>query len=84
MPELPYPPLAALHPESYLSPIKLAQMSQLSTEELMQSLLPGQRDSLKTRPDGIILDGHHRIYILRQRGIDVDSLPREIVPKGNS
>jgi len=82
MPELPYPPLTALHPESYLSPVKLAQMNQLSTEALKQSLLPGQKDCLKTRPDGTILDGHHRIYILRQRGVDVDSLPREIEEKG--
>jgi hypothetical protein len=24
------------------------------------------------------MDGHHRIHILRERGIDVDALPREI------
>lgn len=83
MPELPYPPLTALHPDSYLSSVKLAQMNQLSTEELKQSLLPGQRDCLKVRSDGTILDGHDRIYILRQREIDVNSLPREIVEKGN-
>lgn len=85
MPELPpYPPLTALHPDSYLSPAKLAKMNQLSTEALTQSLLPGQRDCLKTRPDGTILDGHHRIYILRIRGVAVDCLPREIVQKEDS
>jgi hypothetical protein len=37
--------------------------------------------ALKTRPDGTMVDGHHRIKILRERGVDVDYLPREIVPK---
>jgi len=83
MPELPYPPLTALHPESYLSPVKLARMNQLSTDDIKQSLLPGQNDCLKVRPDGTILDGHHRIHILRQRGVNVDGLPREIVEKGS-
>ena len=32
-----------------------------------------------TRPDGTIVDGHHRIKILRDRGIDVNARPREIV-----
>jgi hypothetical protein len=53
-------------------------MERLSTEALKLSLFPGQRDCLKTRPDGTILDGHHRIYVLRKRGVDVDGLPREI------
>ena len=37
--------------------------------------------TLKAHPDGTMVDGHHRIKILRDRGIDVDSLPREIIPK---
>jgi hypothetical protein len=28
-----------------------------------------------------MLDGHHRIKILRDRGVDVDALPREIIDK---
>jgi len=75
------PPLKALHPRSYLNPAKLSEMNQLSTEVLQLSLVPGQKDCLKTRPDGTILDGHHRIHVLRQRGVDVDGLPREIVVK---
>jgi hypothetical protein len=73
-----YPPLKPLHPDASLSAAKLAQMERLSSEALKLSLVPGQKDCLKTRPDGTILDGHHRIYILRQRGVDVDALPREI------
>jgi hypothetical protein len=51
----------------------------LTTEQLSATLFPGPRDCLKVRPDGTILDGHHRIYILRRRGIDVNALPREII-----
>ena len=33
--------------------------------------------ALKVRIDGIMMDGHHRIFILRERQIDVDALARE-------
>jgi ParB-like chromosome segregation protein Spo0J len=72
-------PLKPLHPDSSLSPVKLQQISRVPTEILLHSLKPGQKDCLKTRSDGTILDGHHRIKILRARGVDVDSLPRETV-----
>jgi hypothetical protein len=75
------PPLIPLHPDSSLSPAKLEQYAKLSTEDLIDSLRPGQSGSLKARPDGTMVDGHHRIKILRDRGVDVDSLPREIVAK---
>jgi len=72
-------PLKPLHPESSLSPAKLNQVSRVPTEILVHSLLPGQKDSLKTRPDGTIVDGHHRIKVLRSRGVDVDALGRETI-----
>jgi len=75
------PPLISIQADDSLLPLKLAQYEKLSTEELLDSLLPGKKGSLKTRPDGTMVDGHHRIKILRDRGVDVDSLPREIVPK---
>jgi hypothetical protein len=59
--------------------VKLNLLDCLTTEQLSATLFPGQRDCLKVRPDGTILDGHHRIYILRRRGIDVNALPREII-----
>jgi hypothetical protein len=70
-----------LHAESSLIESKLDKYRKLSDQDLIDSLKPGQPGSLKTRPDGTIIDGHHRIKILRDRGVDVDSLPREIVPK---
>jgi hypothetical protein len=76
-----YPPLKSLHPDSSINPVKLAKLEGLSTETLLASLLPEQEGCLKTRPEGTILDGHHRIHVLRQRGVDVDRLPRQVVVK---
>ncbi len=75
------PPLKLLHPEVSLSHAKLAQYSKLSTQELIDSLQPGQPGALKVRPDGTVIDGHHRLKILRDRGINIDTLPREALPK---
>lgn len=75
------PPLKPLHADSSLIESKLDKYGKLSDQELINSLQPGDRGSLKARPDGTIVDGHHRIKILRDRGVDVDSLPPEIIPK---
>jgi len=75
------PPLKPLHPDSSLSSVKLAELDKLSTQELLDSLRPGQKGSLKTGPDGTIIEGHHRIKILKGRGVDVDSLPRDVIQK---
>jgi hypothetical protein len=79
-----HPPLRPLHPDASLSLAELGEMERRTTDVLQNSLLLGKKDSLKTRPDGTILDGHHRIYILRKRGVNVDALPREIIVKGDS
>jgi len=70
-----------LQADSSLIPVKLEQFRRLSTEQLLDSLKAGQACSLKVRPDGTLIEGHHRIKVLRERGIDVDFLPPEIVPK---
>ena len=72
-------PRKPLHPDNSLSPAKLQQIDRVPTEILLHSLKPGHKDSLKTRPDETMLDGHHRINILRARGVDVDALPRETI-----
>ena len=51
-----------------------------STEELLEALKPGSREALRVKPDGTIMNGNHRIQVLRERGVDVDSLPREPYP----
>lgn len=75
------PSLKPLHADSSLIGLKLDKYGKLSDQELIDSLKPGQQGSLKVRPDGTIVDGHHRIKLLRDRGVDVDALPREIIPK---
>ncbi len=78
-----FPPLQPLHHTSLLNRTKLNLYARLTSTELMQSLAPGEPGSLKVRSDGTILDGHHRVEILRERGIDVDSLPREVLFKSD-
>jgi len=75
------PPLKFLHDAGTLVASKLKQFEGLSTDVIVDSLLPGRGDCLKTRDDGTIIDGHHRIHVLRGRGVDVDALPREIVAR---
>jgi hypothetical protein len=78
------PPLQSLHDTSLLNRTKLNQYARLTTAEIMRSLAPGEPGSLKVRDDGTVLDGHHRVAILRERGIDVDKLPREVLSKTDS
>ena len=73
------PPLKPLHAELVGS--KLAVFEKLSSDVLKKSLAPGNEHSLKTRPDGTMLDGHHRVHVLRERGEDVDALPREVIER---
>ena len=75
------PPLRPLHRDESLKKVKLAQFERLNDEDLLRSLEPGQSNCLKVRPDGTILEGHHRVRVLRARGIDVDALPRQIEEK---
>jgi hypothetical protein len=59
--------------------VKLELFRKVETQVLVDSLKPGQAGSLKARPDGTLLDGHHRVRILSERGIDINALPREIL-----
>jgi hypothetical protein len=76
-----YPRLKFLHQPTFLVQSKLDALRRCATEVLRISLLPGHRDSLKARRDGTLLDGHHRITVLLERGEDVHKLPREIMDK---
>ncbi len=74
-------PLRPLHSASTLSQSKLDQFAKMGSQELIESLKPGQPGSLKVTPDGLMMDGHHRVQVLRDRGIDVNSPPRAIISK---
>ena len=75
------PELRFLHFESLMSSVKLDALRRLSTDVLKLSLRPGQPGALKVRPDGIVLDGHHRLRILLERSENIDGLPREILER---
>lgn len=46
----------------------------------MNSLQPGQPEALKVKFDGRIMNGNTRIKVLEERGFDMNSLPREVLP----
>ena len=73
------PQLKPLHSDQTLSETKLAIFERMTSEALKRSLAPGLEHCLKTRPDGTMLHGHHRIYVLRRRNEDVNALPREVL-----
>jgi hypothetical protein len=64
-----------------LSQLKLETFRRVSTEELVRSLAPGKIGALKCRPDGTVLNGHHRITVLSERGENIHDLPRDIIEK---
>lgn len=77
------PALKPLHSDASLSRAKLAVFEKLSSEKLKESLAPGNEHSLKTRPDGTMLDGHHRVRVLSARGENVDALPRDVIDRSD-
>jgi hypothetical protein len=49
-----------------------------STEEIIESLREGSEfEPLRVKPDGTVMQGNTRVFILKQRGVDVDSLLRQ-------
>ena len=77
----PRPKLRFLHSEDVINPVKLEVFRRLSSDAIKLALLPGEPGSLKARPDGTVLDGHHRLFVLLERGENIDELPREIIEK---
>jgi hypothetical protein len=80
----PTPPLISIHSESVfesgLGRMSLNYWKTQTTFDILQSLSPGQREALRVKFDGRILNGNTRIRVLRERNVDVDSLPREEMP----
>jgi hypothetical protein len=73
-----HPPLRSIHPDSSLPKASLDFWGKKSIPEIIDSLRPGQPEALRAYPDGRIANGNTRIKVLRDRGVDVDALPREI------
>lgn len=70
--------LKLLHAEDVLIELKLEFFRKLTTEALVESLIPDTAHGLKSKSDGTIMDGNHRVKVLLERGFDVDNLPCEI------
>jgi hypothetical protein len=52
----------------------------MSTDDIVRSLQPGAERPLTVKPDGRIFEGNTRILILEERGFDINSLPRVVMP----
>jgi hypothetical protein len=75
------PPLKFLHTDGTLNRVKLDYFRRLDTETIIGSLKPEDPGCLKTRPDGTVLDGHHRLFVLEERGVNIHVLARVILEK---
>jgi len=73
--------LKFLHSENSLMPAKLEFFRRLTTDAIKTSLSVGQAGSLKVRPDATLLDGHHRLSVLLERGEEIDGLQRKIMER---
>ena len=78
------PPLRRIHSDRTLetgsSRIALEYWRQQPTAAIVQSLQPGHIEALQVKPDGRIMNGNTRIKVLEERGFDINSLPREVIP----
>jgi hypothetical protein len=80
----PSPPLRRIHSDQTLesgsSRFALEYWRKQPTDDIVRSLQPGTSESLTVKPDGRIMNGNTRIKVLEERGYDVNSLPREVLP----
>lgn len=69
-------PLRPLHATSSLVPSKMELLRAVSTEDLVSSLRPSGPAPLVVKPNGLVINGNHRVAVLMERGVDVNALPR--------
>ena len=67
-----------IHGEASLRESSLDFWRAKETEGIIASLAPGARDPLVVSRAGRIVSGNHRVTVLRERGVDVEWLPRVI------
>jgi hypothetical protein len=77
------PPLQHIHSDatyqSGSAKLALEYWRKQPTDAIVRSLAPGSREALRVKPDGRIMNGNTRTKVREERGVDVNSLPREIV-----
>ncbi len=78
------PPLQRIHSDAVYQSgsarLALEHWRKQSTSVIVDSLRPGQPESLRTKSDGRVMNGNTRIKVLEERGYDIHTLPRESVP----
>jgi len=71
-----------LHNRETLEGGSLTYWRDRDTHEIIESLAPAAIEPLRVKSDGTIMDGNTRIAVLRERGYDVESLPRAVHSSG--
>jgi hypothetical protein len=78
------PPLRRMHGdaiyESGSARDSLEYHRRKTTDEIVASLRPYHALALRVTVDGLVKNGNTRLKVLLERGYDVETLPREIVP----
>jgi hypothetical protein len=77
------PELTPLHGNDTLNKDTLDYWRKQSDDNIVKSLTSGGDEQLTIRPDGTVLQGNHRITVLKERGYDTSNLYRSgrIMPK---
>lgn len=77
------PPLRRIHADETLSSgagrFSLEYWRRRTTEEIVESLRPGQAEALRVKSDGRIINGNVRVKVLEERGFDLGDLEGELV-----
>jgi hypothetical protein len=71
-------PPRLIHARESLRPSSVDCWTRKETDEIVASLRPDAAAPRLVATDGPVMDGNTRIYILRDRGYDVDTLPRKL------
>jgi hypothetical protein len=78
------PPLRRIHSdqtlETSISRFALEYWRKQATDDIVKSLQPGNPEALKIKRDRRIMNGNTCIKVLEERGFDINSLPREVLP----
>ncbi len=80
------PPLRRIHSDTLYERDSAARRSldyhrTRTTEEIVESLRPhpGNKEPLRVKPGGRVLQGNTRIKVLEERGYPVNGLPRNVI-----
>jgi RHS repeat-associated protein len=67
--------LTFLHSRETLQGLStLDSIRKMSTEQIIESLKPGGSQPMVVRADGLIMNGNSRLFILQERGVDIQNL----------